>query len=64
MQFNAIDLHAGAEQGTLTKWQMVLVVCFAPGRVNEPKGYVSAARHRCCVQTQTHQQLVTGTCIV
>ena len=43
MQANEVDLHKGAEKGTLTQLQMELVTCFAPDRVHEGKGYVSVA---------------------
>ena len=39
MQASALDLFMGAKQGSLTQWQMALVVCFAPDRVNEAEGY-------------------------
>ena len=43
MQASEVDLHEGAEEGTLTQSQMELVTCFAPDRVHERKGYVSVA---------------------
>merc|ERR1711865_832602 len=36
---SALDVFKGAKQGSLTQWQMTLVACFAPDRVNETKGY-------------------------
>ena len=47
MQASALDLFEGAKQGSLTQWQMALVVCFAPDRVNEAEDSVSAVP--CCV---------------
>ena len=38
-----VDLHEGAQEGTLTQSQMELVTCFAPDRVHEGKGWVSVA---------------------
>ena len=43
MQANGVDLHKGAEKGTLTQSQTDLVACFAPDRVHEGKGFVSVA---------------------
>ena len=41
VQASKVDLFKGAKQGSLTQWQMALVVCFAPDRVNDTEGYVS-----------------------
>ena len=41
VQASALDLFKGAEQGSLTQWQMALVACFAPDRVNDTDYYVS-----------------------
>ena len=42
MQISALDVFKGATQGSLTQWQMTLMACFAPDRVNDTeKGYVS-----------------------
>ena len=41
MQASEVDLHEGAQEGTLTQSQMELVTCFAPDRVHEVKGWVS-----------------------
>ena len=38
MQVSALDLFKEAAQGSLTQWQMALVACFAPDRVNETDG--------------------------
>ena len=35
MQVSALDLFKGATLGSLTQWQMALVACFAPDRVND-----------------------------
>ena len=43
VQASALNLFKGATLGSLTQWQMALVVCFAPDRVNEGDGYVSTA---------------------
>jgi hypothetical protein len=43
VQASEVDLHKGAQKGTLTQLQMELVTCFAPDRVHEAKGYVSVA---------------------
>ena len=43
MQANEVDLHKGAQKGTLTQLQMELVTCFARDRVHEASGYVSVA---------------------
>ena len=46
VQASEVDLHKGAQEGTLTQSQTDLVACFAPDRVHEGKGYVSVAlRH-------------------
>ena len=44
MQAKDVDLHEGAEEGTLTQSQMELVTCFAPDRVHETSGFVSVAQ--------------------
>ena len=41
VQASALDLIKEALQGSLTQWQMTLVACFAPDRVNDTEGYVS-----------------------
>ena len=41
VQVSALDVFEGAKQGSLTQWQMALVACFAPDRVNETEVYVS-----------------------
>ena len=45
VQASKVDLFEGAKQGlfrgSLTQWQMALVVCFAPDRVNDTEGFVS-----------------------
>ena len=38
VQASALDLFKGAKQGSLTQWQMALVACFAPDRVNDTDG--------------------------
>ena len=38
VQVSALDVFEEAKQGSLTQWQMALVVCFAPDRVNETDG--------------------------
>ena len=38
VQGSALDLFKEATQGSLTQWQMALVACFAPDRVNEMDG--------------------------
>ena len=38
MQASKVDLFEGAKQGSLTQWQMALVACFAPDRVNATDG--------------------------
>ena len=43
VQANEVDLHEGAQKGTLTQSQMELVTCFAPDRVHEPNDRVSVA---------------------
>ena len=43
VQASKVDLFMGAKQGSLTQWQMVLVACFTPDRVNDTEGYVSTA---------------------
>ena len=42
-QANVLDLIEGANLGTLTKSQMEVVTCFAPGRVNAAS-YVSSRK--------------------
>ena len=41
VQASKVDLFKEATQGSLTQWQMALVACFAPDRVNEAEGSVS-----------------------
>ena len=43
VQATKVDVFEGAQQGSLTQWQMALVACFAPDRVHETSGYVSVA---------------------
>ena len=38
MQARKVNLFVEATQGSLTQWQMALVACFAPDRVNETDG--------------------------
>ena len=38
VQASKIDMFEGAKQGSLTQWQMALVVCFASDRVNATDG--------------------------
>ena len=42
MQASKVDLFKGAKQGSLTQWQMALVACFAPDRVNDTEDCVSS----------------------
>ena len=38
VQASKVNLFVEAMQGSLTQWQMALVVCFAPDRVNATDG--------------------------
>merc|ERR1711865_482635 len=38
-EVSALDLFKEAKQGSLTQWQMALVACFAPDRVNDTEGW-------------------------
>ena len=41
VQASKVNLFVEAMQGSLTQWQMVLVACFAPDRVNGTEDCVS-----------------------
>ena len=43
VQASEVDLHEGAQKGTLTQLQMELVTCFARDRVHDGKGWVRVA---------------------
>merc|ERR1711865_1037321 len=38
-EISALDVFKEAMRGSLTQWQMALVACFAPDRVNETEAY-------------------------
>merc|ERR1712086_1157312 len=48
---SALNLFLEAAQGSLTQWQMTLVACFAPDRVNETDG---------CQETPLHSAAQNG----
>ena len=58
MQASEVDLHEGAEEGTLTQLQMELVTCFAPDRVHETSGYVSVFLQHLLVCIESNKVLI------